>query len=125
VPVVVIGAVWVDAAVFLALAFVGVPLLLGALVAVTAFVGPVWDAVVVGYRLSITPDRLQGRVASADWFLSVSASAIGPVIAGYLLSTIGTRDTLLAVAALLAVFAGLGSAAPSLRRPPAQVRLPG
>jgi len=121
VPVVVSGAVWVDAAVFLALAFVGEPLLLGVLIAVTAFVGPVWDAVVVGYRLSITPDRLQGRVASVDWFLSVSLSAIGPLVAGYLLETIDTRDTLLAVAGLLAVFAALGSAAPSLRRPPASV----
>jgi hypothetical protein len=86
---------------------------------VTAFVGPLWDAVVVGYRLTITPDRLQGRVASVDWFLSVSLAAAGPVAAGYLLSTIETRDTLLVVAGLLAVFAALGSWAPSLRQPPA------
>jgi MFS family permease len=123
VPVVVSGAVWVDAAVFLVLAFVGTPLLLGVVVAITAFVGPLWDAVVVGYRISITPDRLQGRVASVDWFLSVSLSAVGPLIAGYLLSTIDTRATLLAVAGLLAVLAALGTAAPSLRHPPPSVSL--
>jgi MFS family permease len=119
VPVVVSGFVWLDAAVFLALAFVGEPLMLGVLIAVTAFVGPLWDAVVVGYRLAITPDRLQGRVASVDWFLSVSLAAVGPIVVGYLLSKIGTHDTLLIVAGLLAVFATLGTAAPSLRQAPA------
>jgi MFS family permease len=74
--------------------------------------------VVVGYRISATPDRLQGRVASVDWMLSISLASVGPLIGGYLLSTIGSRDTLLAVAGLLGVFAALGSAAPSLRRPP-------
>jgi hypothetical protein len=38
VAVVVSGCIWVDAAVFLVLAFVGTPLLLGAVIAVTAFV---------------------------------------------------------------------------------------
>ena len=58
-----------------------------------------------------------------DWFLSVSLSAVGPLIAGYLLSTIDTRATLLAVAGLLAVLAALGTAAPSLRHPPPSVSL--
>lgn len=119
--VVVVGTVWVGAAVFLALAFVREPLLLGVLIAVDAFFGPLWDAVVVGYRLSATPDRLQGRVASVDWMLSISLAALGPLVGGYLLSTIGSRDTLLAVASLLALFAALGSAAPSLRRAPPAV----
>ncbi len=119
--VVVVGTVWVGAAVFLALAFVREPLLLGVLIAVDAFFGPLWDAVVVGYRLSATPDRLQGRVASVDWMLSISLAALGPLVGGYLLSTIGSRDTLLAVASLLALFAALGSAAPSFRRAPPAV----
>lgn len=117
-PVVVVGIVWLDAAVFVALAFAGAPLLLGVLIAVSAFFGPLWDSVVVGYRVAATPDRLQGKVASVDWLLSVSLAAIGPVLGGYLLSTIGSRDTLLAFAGLLAVFAALGSAAPSLRQVP-------
>jgi MFS family permease len=114
--VVVVGFVWLGAAVFVALAFTSEPLLLGALIAVWTFFGPLWDAVVVGYRLSATPDRLQGRVASVDWLLSMSLAAVGPLVGGYLLSTIGSRDTLLAVAGLMVVFAALGSAAPSLRR---------
>jgi hypothetical protein len=67
------------------------------------FFGPLWNAVVVGYRLSATPDRLQGRVASVDWLLSMSLAAVGPLVGGYLLSTIGSRDTLLSVASLLVV----------------------
>jgi MFS family permease len=119
--VVVVGFVWLGAAVFVALAFTSEPLLLGALIAVWTFFGPLWDAVVVGYRLSATPDRLQGRVASVDWLLSMSLAAVGPLVGGYLLSTIGSRDTLLAVAGLMVVFAALGSAAPSLRRAPPAV----
>jgi MFS family permease len=117
--VVVVGFVWLGAAVFLA--FTREPLMLGALIAVWTFFGPLWDAVVVGYRISATPDRLQGRVASVDWVLSMSLAAVGPLVGGYLLSTIGSRDTLLAVAGLLGLFAALGSAAPSLRKAPPAV----
>jgi MFS family permease len=120
-PVVVVGFVWLGAAVFAALAFTREPLLLGAVIAVWTFFGPLWNAVVVGYRLSATPDRLQGRVASVDWLLSMSLIAVGPLFGGYLLSAIGSRDTLLAVAALLGLFAALGSAAPSLRKAPPAV----
>jgi hypothetical protein len=88
---------------------------------VWTFFGPLWNAVVVGYRLSATPNRLQGRVASVDWLLSMSLAAVGPLVGGYLLSTIGSRDTLLAVASLLVVLAALGSAAPSLRTAPPAV----
>jgi MFS family permease len=116
--VVVVGFVWFGAAVFLALAFTGDPWLLGAVIAVWTFFGPLWNAVVVGYRISATPDRLQGRVASVDWLLSMSLIAVGPLFGGYLLSTVGSRDTLLAFAGLLALLATLGSAAPSLRQAP-------
>jgi hypothetical protein len=53
-----------------------------------------------------------------DWLLSMSLAAAGPLVGGYLLSTVGSRDTLLAVAGLLAALAALGSAAPSLRNVP-------
>jgi MFS family permease len=116
--VVVVGFVWLGAALFVILAFTREPLILGALVAAWTFFGPLWNAVVVGYRISATPDRLQGRVASVDWLLSMSLAAAGPLVGGYLLSTVGNRDTLLAVAGLLAALAALGSAAPSLRNVP-------
>jgi MFS family permease len=119
--VVVVGFVWLGTPVFAALAFTRQPLLLGLLIAVWTFGGPLWDSVVVGYRISATPDRLQGRVASVDWLLSMSLAAVGPLVGGYLLSTIGSRDTLLAFAGLVAVFAALGSAAPSLRKVPPAV----
>jgi MFS family permease len=119
--VVVVGFVWMGTPVFAALAFTRQPLLLGLLIAAWTFGGPLWDSVVVGYRISATPDRLQGRVASVDWLLSMSLAAVGPLVGGYLLSTIGSRDTLLAFAGLVAVFAALGSAAPSLRKGPPPV----
>jgi predicted MFS family arabinose efflux permease len=120
VPVVVLGFVWLGAAVFLVLAFTSEPLAMGVLAAVWAFFGPLWDSAVVGYRLAATPDRLQGRVASVDWMLSTSLAAIGPVVAGYLLSTVGGR-TLLVFSGLLALSALVGTAPPSLRQSPPEI----
>jgi MFS family permease len=121
VPIVVLGFVWLGAAVFLMLAFTPEPLAMGALAAVWAFFGPLWDSAVVGYRLAATPDRLQGRVTSVDWMLSTSLATIGPAVAGYLLSTVGGRTTLLVFSGFLALSALVGTATPSLRTSPPEI----
>jgi MFS family permease len=117
-PAIVLGDVWLGAGIFVALALVEEPLAMGVLIACWAFVHPAWDGVVVGYRLAATPDHLQGRVASVDWLMSITLAAIGPLIAGYLLSSIGGTSTLFALAGLLATFAAVGTARGSLRHSP-------
>jgi MFS family permease len=81
---------------------------------------PVTDSVVVGYRLAMTPDRLVGRVESVRTTISLVASPLGPLVAGWLFGVTSARETV-AVFALgglgLAVWATLSPAiraAPSL-----------
>jgi hypothetical protein len=64
---------------------------------------PVTDSVVVGYRLAMTPGRLVGRVESVRTTISLVASPLGPLVAGWLLEATSPRPT-------VAVFAvgGLG-----------------
>jgi MFS family permease len=64
---------------------------------------PVTDSVVFGYRLAMTPGRLVGRVESVRTTISLIASPVGPLVAGWLLDATSPRPT-------VAVFAvgGLG-----------------
>jgi MFS family permease len=84
---------------------------------------PVTDSVVVGYRLAMTPDRLVGRVESVRTTISLVASPLGPLLAGWLLETTSERVT-------VAVFAvgGLGLAlwgtlSPAIRAAPSLAEL--
>jgi MFS family permease len=85
---------------------------------------PVTDSVVVGYRLAMTPDRLVGRVESVRTTISLVASPLGPLLAGWLFGVTSARET-------VAVFAlgGLGLAAwgtlsPAIRAAPSLAELP-
>src|SRR5262249_37782324 len=51
---------------------------------VVGIAAPVADSVVVGYRLALTPDRLVGRVESVRTTISLVASPLGPLLAGWL-----------------------------------------
>jgi hypothetical protein len=60
---------------------------------------PVTDSVVVGYRLAVTPDRLVGRVESVRTTISLTASPVGPLLAGSLFAATGPRATVAVFAA--------------------------
>jgi MFS family permease len=84
---------------------------------------PVTDSVVVGYRLAMTPDRLVGRVESVRTTISLVASPLGPLVAGWLFGLTSARQT-------VAVFAlgGLGLAlwgtlSPAIRAAPGLAEL--
>jgi MFS family permease len=84
---------------------------------------PVTDSVVVGYRLAMTPDRLVGRVESVRTTISLVASPLGPLVAGWLFGLTSARET-------VAVFAlgGLGLAlwgtlSPAIRAAPGLAEL--
>jgi MFS family permease len=116
-PVVVLGAFWVEAAVVAALATTHDPYLLGSIVALAAFPAPAWNATVVGARLTLTPDRLRGRVNSAARLISASMLPLGALSAGVLVDATGTTTTLLLLAAWQATVAAAAMAARSLRHP--------
>jgi len=115
VPVILIGAFWVEAAVVACLATTHDPYLLGAIAALAAFPAPAWNAVVVGARLTLTPDRLRGRVNSAARLLSASLMPLGALAGGLLVTATGTTTTLLLFSAWQVVFAAASMAARSLR----------
>jgi MFS family permease len=92
--------------------------LLAAVLVTFGIAAPVTDSVVVGYRIAMTPDRLQGRVESVRINISLLAAPLGPLLAGALLEAGSART---AVAVLAVVGLGLASwstLSPSIRRSP-------
>jgi MFS family permease len=68
---------------------------------------PTVNAMIIGYRVAIVPDRLQGRVNSVARSLALLGLPLGPVVGGLLLGSFSARVTvafLLAGFVLLAVF---------------------
>lgn len=114
---IVVGYNWVAAATIVPLLLVSQPLAYGAIAAVIAFFGPTWNAVVDGYRISIVPDHLQGRVSSVDNLLAFSAIPLAPLVAGLLLEGIGGDGTLIVLGTVMLTFAVIGTISRSLRVP--------
>ena len=115
VPVIVIGAFWVEAALVASFALTYDPYVLGVLAALAIFPSPAWNAVVVGARLTLTPDRLRGRVNSGARLLSGSMLPLGALAGGLLAGAVGTTTTLLVFAAWQALVAAATLSARSLR----------
>jgi predicted MFS family arabinose efflux permease len=114
-PVIVIGAFWIEAALVAGFALTYDPYVLGALAALAAFPAPAWNAVVVGARLTLTPDRLRGRVNSVARLQSGSMVPLGALSGGLLAATVGTTSTFLIFAAWQALVAAAALSARSLR----------
>jgi MFS family permease len=115
---IVIGANWVWA---LALPWVGIAdnlLALGAVLALMAFVGPLWNVAIDVYRLLITPHDLQGRVGSAISLLAWGAIPMGSLLAGYLLASVGCWTTTIVLSAAMILVALAASFSPAIRRAP-------
>jgi MFS family permease len=79
---------------------------------------PSTDSVVHGYRIAMTPDRLIGRVDSAARTISLLASPLGPLLAGFLLSATSDRATVAVFAGFGLVLALWGTLSPSIRDAP-------
>lgn len=115
---IVIGANWVWA---LALPWIGIVdnlVVLGVVLGVMAFVGPLWNVAIDVYRLLITPDEMQGRVGSAISFLAWGAMPLGSLLAGYLLDAFGSGTTAMVLSAAMILVACAASISPAIRRTP-------
>jgi MFS family permease len=84
---------------------------------------PVTDSVVVGYRLAMTPGRLVGRVESVRTTISLVASPLGPLLAGWLLEATSPRPTVAVFAVGGLVLALWGTLSPALRSAPSLAEL--
>ena len=100
---IVIGSVmlWAVAALALALA-PSAPLLIAGIGAI-GLLWPIYGVTLVTYRLSITPEHLQGRVNSAFRFLSYGSEPLGAAVGGLLLVPLGGQPVLFLIAGGLAL----------------------
>lgn len=91
---IIIGSVflWAAASLLLALAPSAALLIVG--IGIQSFLWPLYGVTLVSYRLSLTPDELQGRVNSAFRFLSYCSEPLGAAIGGLLLVPSGPRAVL-------------------------------
>ena len=84
---------------------------------------PTTDSVVIGYRTAMTPDRLIGRVNGAARNISLLVSPLGPLVAGFLLSTVSASWTVAVFTACGVVLASWGTLSPSIRKAPSLAEL--
>lgn len=82
------------------------------------FFNPTLNAMIIGYRVAIVPDRLQGRVNSVARSLALVALPLGPVVAGLLLGSFSARVTVAAFVSFLAVIAVIATVNRSIRAAP-------
>ena len=75
-------------------------------------------AVVIGFQLAVTPDRLVGRVESVRTTISLLVGPVGPLLAGLLLEATSARTTVAVFAAVGLALALWGTLSPSLRAAP-------
>jgi predicted MFS family arabinose efflux permease len=79
---------------------------------------PTVNAVVIGYRVAVTPDHLTGRVNSVARTIALCGAPLGPLAAGVMLGSLSARDTIAIFTALLAALALVASLLPSIRNAP-------
>ncbi|WP_441245333.1 MFS transporter [Kitasatospora sp. McL0602] len=102
----------------LPVAFTSGPVQLGALFAGMSFAGALVNVVAGVYQVQVTPDALQGRVTSVFALASSGMNSAGALAGGLLLSALGTRTTVVGVAAAMALMAVAAVLTPAIRRPP-------
>jgi MFS family permease len=113
----VLGALWINTCVGVFLLDPSVYVLLAGAVP-SVLITPTVNAVVIGYRTAIVPDRLVGRVTSVMRTLALFGSPLGPLIAGLLLDSLSERETVAVFTALLLALALIATASPSIRAAP-------
>ena len=94
---------WVWVPLLVPLVFWSSPWLVGAMLCIGLVLNPAGNAGGQSYRVAITPDELQGRIASSSQFLGMTTIPFAPLLGGWLLETWGaaTATTVLLVAAVL------------------------
>ncbi|MFI7059791.1 MFS transporter [Kribbella sp. NPDC050124] len=115
---VIIGVNWVWAALLPLFAVAPSPVLIGVVGAACAFIGPLWNVVIITYATVLVPNELLGRVTSAAMTLSWGVMPLASLGAGFLLTAVGPVSSILVLAALMLVTALAATASPSVRHAP-------
>nr|WP_237417782.1 MFS transporter [Actinomadura rayongensis] len=112
---IVIGATWGWTALLVLQFTFSHPLALSALVFMMAFVGTLWNVVVVSYQYTIIPARLLGRVKSGILLVAWGTIPLGSIVAGWLVESMGAEPTLAALAATMLCVAILATSSSTVR----------
>jgi MFS family permease len=115
---VIIGVNWIWAALLPLFALASDPLLLGAIGAATAFVGPLWNVVIITYVTVLVPDELLGRVHSAAMTLTAGVMPVASLAAGYLLTAVGPTGSIGVLSAVTLALAIAATLNPAVRNAP-------
>jgi hypothetical protein len=115
---VVVGENWVIAAAIPLLLLTGSAPLLGLILAAATMTTPVSNSVIIGYRVALAPDRLQGRVNAASIMIGTSLAWLGPLLVGLLIAAASPAVAIVTLSAATAAIALAATAAPALRHPP-------
>ena len=115
---VLLSETWVFAAAIPLLLLAHNALLFGVIVAAVELMTPVTNSIVVGFRVALAPDRLQGRVQAASTLISFSAGWLGPLAVGFLVENAGPTATILALTGWALLLAVGASASREFRHPP-------
>ena len=75
----------------------------------------VYNVVLVSYRLALIPDELQGRVNSVARLIAVGSNAVGMVLTGLLLQSVGPKATIVTCFVWLLVLTLVTTASPKVR----------
>lgn len=115
---VIIGANWVWAALLPMMLIVPGSLALGPIFGLAAFIGPAWNVVVGTYQLTLTPDRLRGRVGAAELAIAWGAIPLGSLCAGFLLEAVGAFAATAVMCGLMVAIAVAATVSPAVRHAP-------
>lgn len=114
---IVIGSLWLQAGTIGFVIDPSIYVLVACVLPMAAFF-PTVNAVVIGYRVAVTPDRLTGRVNSVARTIALCGAPLGPLAAGLMLGATSPRTTVAVFTGILAVLAAFSSLSPSIRNAP-------
>ncbi|MFB6813998.1 MFS transporter [Streptomyces sp. NPDC056347] len=114
----VIGGLTAWTALMVPVAVLRDPYALGALFALSGYVGGVFNVAGGVYLVRIAPDHMRGRANSLAMLVGGGAMAAGPVAAGFALESLGATRTILALSLTMAATALAALISPALRRGP-------
>jgi len=91
---------------------------IGAVYGAMFLLHPTWGSTVGAYRLALTPDHMQGRVASIVWLLSFGSVPLGFLAVGFVLADVGTTPTVLGLTGIMLVVSLCAFTSRSVRAAP-------
>ncbi|MEQ4715940.1 hypothetical protein [Nonomuraea sp. B19D2] len=92
--------------------------MIGAIGGACAFIGPLWNVVIITYATLLVPNELLGRVTSAAMTLSWGVMPLASLGAGYLLTALGPTGSIWVLTSVMLVTAIIATVSPAVRNAP-------